>query len=73
VIEDLSICNLSPTQWDDQFRSDLAPARTVTGIELVASAQWVLLDLAARYWPDQAALDGTWKPPMITRTIQAGN
>jgi hypothetical protein len=23
------------------------------------------------YWPDQAVLDGTWKPPMITRTLQA--
>jgi hypothetical protein len=23
------------------------------------------------YWPDQAVLNGTWKPPMITRT-QAG-
>jgi len=23
------------------------------------------------YWPDQAVLDGTWKPPMIARTNQA--
>jgi hypothetical protein len=25
------------------------------------------------YWPEEAVLEGTWKPPMITRTIQAGN
>jgi hypothetical protein len=23
------------------------------------------------YWPDQAVLDGTWKPPVIARTNQA--
>jgi hypothetical protein len=22
------------------------------------------------YWPDQAVLDGTWKPPVISRTVQ---
>ncbi len=23
------------------------------------------------YWPDQAVLDGTWKPPVISRSVQA--
>jgi hypothetical protein len=24
------------------------------------------------YWPDRAVLDGTWKPPIITRTSGTG-